>query len=169
MEPPTKTQIKQIKQVQRSAARFVLKKPFKHQNPTIVTSMLSELKWLTFEQRRSSFDLIFMYKIVQQLVAVPINYLLVPSPRYNKDDAVYICNTNLSARNSMKFVTYHCNINAYINIHSSRELPFYGINYQKPHYGKVRLMASMRWYIPLQKCVSLPETMYSVNTCWTFF
>jgi len=113
MEPQQKTQIKQIKKEQRNAARFVLKKPFNYQNPTSVYSMLSELKWPTLEQRRSSFDLIFMYKIVHQLVAVPINYLPVPSPRYNMDDAVYICNTNSSARSSMKFVTYHCNINAH--------------------------------------------------------
>jgi len=113
--PQQKTQIKKIEQVQRNAARFVLKKPFNYQNPTSVTSLLSELKWPTLEQRKSSFDIIFMYKIVQQLVAVPINYLqdLVPSPRYNMNEAVYICNTNSSARNNMKFVTYHCNINAY--------------------------------------------------------
>ena len=93
----------------KNAARFVLKKPFNYQNPTSVnTSMLSELKWPTLEQHRSSFDLIFMYKIVHQLVAVPTNYLPVPSPRYNMDEAVYICNTNSLVRNNMKLVTYHC-------------------------------------------------------------
>ena len=38
--PQQKTQIKQLEQVQRNAARFVLNKPYNYQNPSSVTTML---------------------------------------------------------------------------------------------------------------------------------
>jgi len=74
--PNKKTQIKQIEKVQRNAARFVLKKPFNYQNPTSVTSMISELKWPTLEQRRPSFDLIFMYN--QLVLYLQTTYQCLP-------------------------------------------------------------------------------------------
>ena len=111
--PQYKTQVKQIEQVQRNAARFVLNKPYNRQNPSSVTPMLQQLNWSSLEQRRNNFDLIFMYKIVHQLVAVPVYYLPTASIRYAKDDTVYRCQTNNSTRNNMKFLTFHCKINAY--------------------------------------------------------
>ena len=41
--PQQKTQIKQIEQVQRNAARFVLNKPYNYQSPSSVTTMLQQL------------------------------------------------------------------------------------------------------------------------------
>jgi hypothetical protein len=94
--PQQKTQIKQIEQIQRNAARFVMKKPFNYKNPGSVTTLIQQLNWPTLEQRRYSVDLVYMYKVVHNLVAIPVLYL--PNP---------------SIRNNMKFVTYHCKINAY--------------------------------------------------------
>jgi hypothetical protein len=111
--PQQKTQTKQIEQLQRNAARFVLNQPYDHKNPSSVTTMLQQLRWPTLEQRRSSADLILMYKIVYQLVAVPIGYLPTTSIRYEMDNAVYMCSTNSIRRTNMKFVAYQCAINAY--------------------------------------------------------
>ena len=41
--PQQKTQIKQIEQVQRNAARFMLNKPYNYQSPSSVTTMLQQL------------------------------------------------------------------------------------------------------------------------------
>lgn len=89
---------KKIEQIQRNAARFVMNKPYNCNNPSSVTSLLHELKWPTLEQRRQCADLILMYKVFNNLVAVPVEYHPQLSTRYT---------------NSVKFVTYHCRLNAY--------------------------------------------------------
>ena len=96
--PHQKTQIKQIEQVQRNAASFVLNKPFNRQSPTSVTTMLQQLNWPTLEDRRKASDQILMYKVVNGLVAVPETYLPPRSPRYV---------------DSIRFITYHCKVNVY--------------------------------------------------------
>ena len=80
--PQQVTQKRQIEQVQRNTARFVSNKPFNFQNPTSVTSMIQQLNWPTLEARRRSSDLVLMYKVVHNLVAVPITYNPPRSPRY---------------------------------------------------------------------------------------
>ena len=80
--PQQVTQKRQIEQVQRNAARFVSNKPFNYQNPTSITSMIQQLNWPTLEARRRSSDLVLMYKVVHNLVAVPITYHPPRSPRY---------------------------------------------------------------------------------------
>ena len=80
--PHQKTHIKQIEQVQRNAARFVLNKPFNRQSPTSVTTMLQQQNWPTLEDRRKASDQILMYKVINGLVAVPETYLPPRSPRY---------------------------------------------------------------------------------------
>ena len=69
--PQQVTQKRQIEQVQRNAARLVSNKPFNYQNPTSVSSMIQHLNWPTLEARRRSSDLVLMYKVVHNLVAVP--------------------------------------------------------------------------------------------------
>ena len=96
--PQHKDPIKKIEQVQRNAARFVLNKPYNRQNPTSVTTMLQQLNWPTLEDRRKASDLILMYKVVNSLVAVPVNYLPPRSPRY---------------ADCIRFIAYHCRVNVY--------------------------------------------------------
>ena len=68
--PQQKTQIKQLEQVQRNAARFVLNKPYNYQSPSSVTTMLQQLNWPTLEDRRKAADQILMFKVINNLVAV---------------------------------------------------------------------------------------------------
>lgn len=96
--PQQVTQIKQIEQVQRNAARFVLNKPFNRQNLSSVTTMLQQLNWPTLEDCRKASDQILMYKVVNSLVAVPVTYHPLRSPRYV---------------DSIRFITYHCRLNIY--------------------------------------------------------
>ena len=96
--PQQKTQIKQLEQVQRNAARFVLNKPYNYQSPSSVTTMLQQLNWPTLEDRRKAADQILMFKVINNLVAVPQSYLPQRSPRYV---------------DSVRFITYHCRLNIY--------------------------------------------------------
>lgn len=93
---------KQIEQVQRNAARFVKNKPYNLEKPESVTSLIQEMKWNTLEQRRIWTDATLMYKVVNQLIAIPTIYL--PSLA-----------TVRGTRNShcVKFVPPHCRINIY--------------------------------------------------------
>ena len=96
--PQQKTQIKQLEQVQRNAARFVLNKPYNYQSPSSVTTMLQQLNWPTLEDRRKAAGQILMFKVINNLVAVPQSYLPLRSPRYV---------------NSVRFITYHCRLSIY--------------------------------------------------------
>ena len=96
--PQQVTQKRQIEQAQRNAARFVSNKPFNYQNPTSVTFISKQLNWQTLEDRRRSSDLVLLYKVVHNVVAVPITYHPPKSPRYME---------------CVRFITYHCHVNVY--------------------------------------------------------
>lgn len=100
--PQQKTQIKQIEQVQRNAARFVINKPYNPEQPESVTSMLKELKWNTLEHSRANADVILMYNIVYHLIAIPAIY---------QPPLASLRSTRNS--HSLKFLPYHCRINVY--------------------------------------------------------
>ena len=100
--PQQKTQQKQVEQVQRKAARFVNNKPYNPERPDSVTSMIQEMKWNTLEQRRIWTDVTLMYKVVNQLIAVPTAY---------QPPLATVRGTRSS--HCMKFVPYHCRIHIY--------------------------------------------------------
>ena len=58
-----KNQISQLEYVQRRAARFVSNN-FQVREPGTVTSMISNLKWESLEQRRTKVRTVPMYKII---------------------------------------------------------------------------------------------------------
>ena len=58
-----KNQISQLEYVQRRAARFVSNN-FQVRKPGTVTSMISNLKWESLEQRRTKVRTVPMYKII---------------------------------------------------------------------------------------------------------
>ena len=58
-----KNQISQLDSVQRRAARFVSNN-FQDREPGAVTSIISNLKWESLEQRRTKARSVLMYKIV---------------------------------------------------------------------------------------------------------
>lgn len=59
-----------IENVQKRSARMV-KNDYRQQSS--ITSMLKDLKWNTLEERRKTARLVFMFKIIKKLVAVPMN------------------------------------------------------------------------------------------------
>ena len=102
--PSQKTQVKQIEQVQRNAARWVMNQPYSPHNPSSVTEMLNKLKWPSLEQRRVWTDVTLMYKVVNCLISVPVNY---------HPTTATVRSTRRS--HSMKFIPIQTQINAYQN------------------------------------------------------
>ena len=76
--PHTAANINKIEQVQRRAARFV-NNDFRRQSS--ITEMLQKLKWDSLQDRRARSQLVMLYKIQYQLVAIPDATYLVPSTR----------------------------------------------------------------------------------------
>ena len=88
--PSQITQVKQLEQVQRNAARWVTNQLYNPHNPSSVTEMINHLKWPSIQQRRVLADVTLMYKVVNCrrvladvtlmykvvncLIAVPVNY-----------------------------------------------------------------------------------------------
>lgn len=66
-DPYIKSEVRQLEQVQRRAARYVLNR---HHSTSSVGSMLQELQWPTLEERRRLCRLHMLYKIRHQLVAI---------------------------------------------------------------------------------------------------
>ena len=102
--PTQKTQVKQLEQVQRNAARWVTNQPYNPHNRTSVTEMINSLKWPSLQQRRVWADVTLMYKVVNCLIAVPVNYHPITAT---------IRSTRRS--HSMKFIPIQTRINAYQN------------------------------------------------------
>ena len=102
--PSQKTQVKQIEQVQRNAARWVMNQPYSPHNPSSVSEMLNKLKWPSLEQRRVWTDATLMYKVVNCLISVPVNY---------HPTTATVRSTRRS--HSMKFIPIQTRINAYQN------------------------------------------------------
>lgn len=73
-------EIQQIEAVQRRAARFIVRDYSYCSSPT---QMLHQLNLPTLEQRRHIARATMMYKVVNQLVAIPSEPYLLPKPRGN--------------------------------------------------------------------------------------
>ena len=74
-DPHTQRNVNKLEAVQRRAARAVLKD---YSRTSSVTSMLQQLGWSTLQERRAKARVIFFYKVVNGLVAVPLEpYLSV--------------------------------------------------------------------------------------------
>jgi hypothetical protein len=73
--PFVEDQVKKLESVQRRSARYVTNQ---YDRTSSVTSMLAELQWDTLQSRRTRQQLIFFYKIVNNLVDVPPDPYLTP-------------------------------------------------------------------------------------------
>ncbi|KAK3097903.1 hypothetical protein FSP39_014294 [Pinctada imbricata] len=71
-DPHTKTNINQLEMVQRRAARFVTGD---YHRTSSVSTMLQQLQWPTLQERRITSRAVMMFRIVNNLVDVPITYL----------------------------------------------------------------------------------------------
>ena len=84
----TKNQISQLDSVQRRAARFVSNN-FQDREPGAVTSIISNLKWESLEQRRAKARSVLMYKIVHNLVEIHAEHLLIPADSRTRGIAAF--------------------------------------------------------------------------------
>ena len=91
-----------LEKVQRSAARFVANRPYRRRDPDSVTEILNELGWRTLEDRRSRARLTSMYKMTNNLVAIPETYH--PAPKTT---------ARTRRTNHHQFSQYQANILAY--------------------------------------------------------
>ena len=66
--------------MQHRAARFVVSHPWRRNPSDSVNPLLHLLGWPTLQLRRKCNRLILMYKLLNNLLSVPLNYLLAPSP-----------------------------------------------------------------------------------------
>jgi hypothetical protein len=67
--PYTKDRIYKIEMVQRRAARYVTNR---YHNTSSVSSMIDHLGWETLESRRTKVQLTMLYKIIYDLIDIPV-------------------------------------------------------------------------------------------------
>ena len=79
--PLAKGKILQIEKVHRRAARWTSNN---FDPRSRVTAMLDDLGWRTLEQRRADARLCLFYKIVYELVAIPMPDYIEPNPRVSR-------------------------------------------------------------------------------------
>lgn len=95
--PYTAELVKQMEMIQRRAARFVVSDFHRRHS---VTSMLQNLQWASLQERRAHSDVIMVYRIMNGLVAIPVE--------------PYFVTTSPSTRgHSIRLLQPHCRIQAY--------------------------------------------------------
>ena len=94
-DPYHQNQINKLEMIQHRAARYVLNQPWRRNVRDSINSLLSSLKWPTLQLRRESARIILLYKIINHILQIPINYFPTPSP---------VITTR--SRNDMKFLHY---------------------------------------------------------------
>ena len=77
-DPHLEKDISRIEGIQRKAARFV-KSDYSSYNS--VTDMMTDLKWKPLQQRRREHRLTLLYKIINNLIAIPPEELIHYNPR----------------------------------------------------------------------------------------
>ena len=63
-----------MEKVQRVAARFVTRRPYRRSAPDSVTELLSSLGWESLETRRQKASLTALFKMVNGHVQIPVEY-----------------------------------------------------------------------------------------------
>ena len=81
MDPYTKCNIDSIEMVQRRAARYVTNR---YHNTSSITNMISIQGWRSLAHRRVDARLCLMFKIVNELVAIPLQNYLMPFARSSR-------------------------------------------------------------------------------------
>ena len=84
-DPYKQKHIDKVEMVQRQAARFVKNAPhrLKADQPS-VTTMIKDLGWETLQSRRKNARLTMLYKITNELVAMPSHYHPRPQPHQRR-------------------------------------------------------------------------------------
>ena len=74
-DPHSKRNIDKLKMVQRRVARFV---KGDYSRTSGVTSVLEDLEWNTLQQGRMQSKTVMLYRVVHQLVSIPVTPFLIP-------------------------------------------------------------------------------------------
>ena len=117
----------------------------------------------TLEARRRSSDLVFMYKVVHNLVAVPITYHPPRSPRYME---------------CVRFITYHCRVNVYQHSFFPQtvilwnQLPESTIKVSNGEFGQLQVSCSttnnyVNWQDVVKSKYTLVFNLHRVHLIWT--
>ena len=77
-DPFRQKNINKLEKIQRSAARFVTQN---YRQTASVTSLIQNLGWTDLKTRRKNSRLVSMFKILNELVEIPINDSLIPADR----------------------------------------------------------------------------------------
>ncbi|MCY3928347.1 MAG: reverse transcriptase family protein [Acidobacteria bacterium] len=72
--------IHKLEMVQHRAARFVLNQPWNRHHPDSISQMLHELKWPSLQDRRKQARLVLLFKIMNDLICIPPQYLPIKFP-----------------------------------------------------------------------------------------
>ena len=87
-DPHTTRQVTQIEKVQRRSARFVTRNYWDRQ-PGSVTNMVTSLGWEPLQVRRVEIRLLLLFKIKQNLVAIPADYYLIQSDSRTRGQHIF--------------------------------------------------------------------------------
>ena len=82
-DPHQQSSIHKLEMIQHRAARFVLSKPWRCNHRDSITEMLQTLNWPSLEKRRKQSRLILLFKLLNNMIYIPTEYLPVPSPLTN--------------------------------------------------------------------------------------
>ena len=80
-DPFRQKDIDKLEKIQRAAARFVTQN---YRQTASVTSLIQNLGWTDLKTRRKNSRLLCMFKILNELVEIPINDRLIPADRTQK-------------------------------------------------------------------------------------
>ena len=112
--PHLKKNINKVERVQRVAAWFVARRPYRRSAPDSVTALVTSLGWYTLETRRHKASLTSLYKMVDGHVAIPETYHPAPKPHRQ---------TRLS--NTRQFFHRQADVNAYKYAFIQRTIPLW--------------------------------------------
>ena len=99
-DPHNDKEIKQLEKVQRNAARFVKRDYSRHSS---VTTMMNDLNWKPLKSRRRECRLVLLYKIINNLVAIP------PDKHFSFKQSKY----NLRSNHSKQIITKSVDVDSY--------------------------------------------------------
>ena len=113
-DPHHQNKINKVEGIQRAAARFVAGKPHRRNDDTSVTQILRELGWETLQARRRKAKVTFLYKMVNNLVAIPEEYHPQPKP-----------SSGTRRANSRQFLQVHASNQVYQNAFLPSVIPLW--------------------------------------------
>ena len=103
-DPHQKYLIHKLEMVQHRAARFVLNKPWKRNDQDSITQLLQQLNWPTLKTQRRHARLILLYKVINNILIIPSEYLPTPSSSVTR------------AQHTLRLLLYQTFIDTYLPV-----------------------------------------------------